>query len=172
MKNFFNKKRIVSLVLTLTMLFAMSSMAFAQSSAQTINVQLYFQQVSLDRTASNLPEISKTQSITVTINSGQTVKDAIDKAVTENNVLTDAVWQGGSFLSSMKLNTTNYENVNKYYTEDGKNVYEGTSWMYFMGEPDDMPQSMNNYPTEYMNQKTLTSDSIVTLSYETMKFVY
>ncbi len=172
MKNFFNKKRIVSLVLTLTMLFAMSSMAFAQSSAQTINVQLYFQQVSLDRTASDLPEISKTQPITVTINSGQTVKDAIDKAVTENNVLTDAVWQGGSFLSSMKLNTTNYENVNKYYTEDGKNVYEGTSWMYFMGEPDDMPQSMNNYPTEYMNQKTLTSDSIVTLSYETMKFVY
>lgn len=172
MKNFFNKKRIVSLVLTLTMLFAMSSMAFAQSSAQTINVQLYFQQVSLDRTASDLPEISKTQPITVTINSGQTVKDAIDKAVTENNVLTDAVWQGGSFLNSMKLNTTNYENVNKYYTEDGKNVYEGTSWMYFMGEPDDMPQSMNNYPTEYMNQKTLTSDSIVTLSYETMKFVY
>lgn len=172
MKNFFNKKRIVSLVLTLTMLFAMSSMAFAQSSAQTINVQLYFQQVSLDRTAADLPEISKSQPITVTINSGQTVKDAIDKAVTENNVLTDAVWQGGSFLSSMKLDATNYENVNKYYTEDGKNVYEGTSWMYFMGDPDAMPQSINNYPTEYMNQKTLTSDSSVTLSYETMKFVY
>lgn len=172
MKNFFNKKRIVSLVLTLTMLFAMSSMAFAQSSAQTINVQLYFQQVSLDRTASDLPEISKAQPITVTINSGQTVKDAIDKAVTENNELTDAVWQGGSFLNSMKLDATNYENVNKYYTEDGKNVYEGTSWMYFMGEPDYMPQNMNAYPTEYMNQKVLTSDSSVTLSYETMKFIY
>ena len=44
--------------------------------------------------------------------------------------------------------------------------------MYFMGTPSQMPQSINNYPTEYMNQKTLTSDSIVTLSYETMKFVY
>lgn len=172
MKNFFNKKRIVSLVLTLTMLFAMSSMAFAQSSAQTITVNLYFQKVDLQHKPSNFSEIKRTQPITVTINSGQTVKDALDKAVTENNVLKNAVWQGGSFLSSMKLNTTNYENVNNYYTENGKNVYEGTSWMYFMGTPNQMPQSMNDYPTEYMNQKTLTSDSNVTLSYETMKFVY
>lgn len=172
MKNFFNKKRIVSLVLTLTMLFAMSSMAFAQSSAQKIRVNLYFQKTNINHVASDLPEISKSQPITVTINSGQTVKDAIDKAVVQNNVLKNAVWQGGSFLSSMKLNNTNYENVNNYYTEDGKNVYEGTSWMYFMGTPSQMPQSINNYPTEYMNQKTLTSDSSVTLSYETMKFVY
>lgn len=172
MKNFFNKKRIISLVLTLTMLFAMSSMAFAQSSAETITVNLYFQKVDLQHKPSNFSEIKRTQPITVTINSGQTVKDAIDKAVIQNNVLKNAVWQGGSFLSSMKLNNANYENINNYYTENGKNVYEGTSWMYFMGNPNQMPQNMNDYPTEYMNQKNLTSDSNVTLSYETMKFVY
>lgn len=181
MKNFFNKKRIVSLVLTLTMLFAMSSMAFAQSSAQTtvkINLSALGTQLNDD-------------AIEVTVPSDRTLYEALVIADSENTdlaiswkdvaILDPKTWQPtgeiGKAITSIQYNGTTYTNRDSYPTP---NSYEGEAWMYYLGAYDQRPSNTDLYPTKYLSQLsvsgTTTQDSVeqpnneLNLSFESLKF--
>ena len=177
MKNFFNKKRIVSLVLTLTMLFAMSSMAFAQSSAQTtVNISLR----SLNKSLGS--------SFTVTVPSDKTLYEALVIADSEKTdlaiswkdvaVLDPTTWQPtgeiGKAITSIQYKGKTYTNRDSYPTP---NSYEGEAWMYYLGTK---PANTDLYPKQYLSQLsvsgTTTQASVeqpnnkLTLSFESLKF--
>ncbi|MEG2420465.1 MAG: hypothetical protein RR949_00525 [Oscillospiraceae bacterium] len=162
-----NFKKLASLFLTLALVFSLAVPAFAAEApaADQIQVSIYLQQVDVERNPSDFDEISSSTPIVVTIDSGKSVKDAIDAAVAQNSTITAATWQSGMFLNALTLDTTTYANQDLEY---GTNYYKGISWMYFMGTPASMPLDPNKYPTEYMNQKILTENTSFTLSYETL----
>lgn len=67
-------------------------------------------------------------------------------------------------LQALCYNNTNYANV---YSYPAANVYEGTSWMYFPGNPLAMPPNgtnydTENYPTDYLDMVLVTSLPTVT----------
>lgn len=179
MKNFFNKKRIVSLVLTLTMLFAMSSMAFAQSSAQTTV------KITLSALGTQLNDLD---AIEVTVPSDKTLYEALVIADSENTdlaiswkdvaILDPTTWQPtgeiGKAITSIQYDGTTYTNRDSYPTP---NSYEGEAWMYYLGAK---PANTDLYPKQYLSQLsvsgTTTQASVeqpnnkLNLSFESLKF--
>ncbi|QHI71385.1 hypothetical protein [Aminipila terrae] len=171
MKKLLNK-RIFAVALALVMVFAMASVSFAAEKTNgTVHVNIYVQEV--DRMGTSpVQTVLTTTPIQVTVQSGQSVKDAINKAVAEKSgLLTTAEWTG-NFLKSATYDGVNYINEDSYSYDETthENVYDGLSWMYFVNTPDNMPQSTNDYPTVSMGEKLLTSDASVTLSFEALEY--
>lgn len=174
MKKLLNK-RIFAVVLALAMVFAMASVSFAAEQTVgtngTVHVNLYVQEV--DRMGSTPVQTVHTATpIEVTVQSGQSVKDAVNAAVADaTNLLSTAEWSG-NFLKSATYNGITYLNEDSYSYDETtqENVYDGLSWMYFDNIPANMPQSTNDYPTISMGEKLLIADTSITLSFEALEY--
>jgi len=127
MKKLLNK-RVFAVVLALAMVFAMATVSFAAEQTVgtngTIHVNIYVQEV--DRMgASPAQTVLTTTPIQVTIQSGQSVKDAVNAAVADTtNLLSTAEWSG-NFLKSATYDDVPYVNEDSYSYDETthENVY-------------------------------------------------
>ena len=68
-----------------------------------------------------------------------------------------------------------YESQDSYSYDDpapGYATYEGLSWMYFLGDPDDMPASSYSYPSVSLGNYTVNQNTAITLSYEYLIYIW
>lgn len=173
-------KRILSLVLVLVMFASLSVTAFAEDgTTTTYTVSIYVQDAMRDADDNVVYAVAyNTTPIAVNVAAGSTLKDAINEACnTEGSLITSPVWKTGDsqFLTALSVDGTPYENQDSFTydsPEVGKATYEGTSWMYFDGEPAAMPASSYNYPDVSLGRRVVNSDMTITLSYEFLTYIW
>lgn len=172
-------RKILSLLLVLAMVACLGVTAFADGETNNFTVTFYVQQAirdADDNVTFNGDLLDNP--ITVPVESGKTLKDAILAACSaEDGLLADSVWNEKSpeFLTSLTVDGDVFANEDHYQYDvpsAGKATYTGKSWMYFDGEPADMPASSYTYPSTSLGQRTVTSNMTITLSYETLTFVW
>ena len=172
--------KILALLLALAMVFVMSVPAFADTETSTHTVNIYVQEAerATDDSIVSTTVHNNGQPVTVTVNDGATLKDAINIACnTPGSYISNVVWNTDfpEFLTALSLDEEVRQNQDNYiydYPEVGKTTYQGLSWMYFNGNPSMMPASSYTYPDVSLGAKIVTEDTTITLSYESLTFVW
>lgn len=167
-------RTLVALALSAIMIMGLSITAFAGQNTVNTNYDVTFKFIQRDVRSSNPnpTNIPVYSDITVSVSSGDTLKDALDDAMLqEDPTLTDfaTTWSGTGpyYLEALKLDGTNYAN-NYVVTGDSEHgTYTGTSWMW---DYDDVIDA--NYPGYYLDQVTVTGDETIYLIYETSSFTW
>ncbi len=173
----YNFRKALSLVCVLIMLCSsMSITAFAEDNDYTVTIYLQeVQRDSSDAILSTTP-LNNEASISVTVESGKTLKYAIQKACTSGTAISNDVWDTDYpiYLESLTVGDVPY--TNDYEIEEdtpstGWSTYEGQSWMFFYGTT--TPTYTADYPSgtdNTLGTKTVTSDITITLSFEHTTF--
>lgn len=175
-----NMRKILSLVLAMVMILSLSVTAFAaDGTTTTYTVSIYVQDAMRDADDNIVYATAyNTTPITVDVEAGSTLKAAINEACnTEGSLITSPVWNpsDSQYLTALSVDGTPYENQDSFTydsPEVGKATYEGTSWMYFDGEPSDMPASSYTYSDVSLGNRVVNSDMTITLSYEFLTYIW
>lgn len=171
-------KRILSLVLVLAMVTCLGVTAFADGETEQYTVSIYVQDAMRDADDNVVYAVPyNTTPITVLVDSGATLKDAVNAACNAGSIISSPVWKTGDsqYLNALSVNGTLYENADSFTydsPEAGKATYEGLSWMYFDGAPEDMPASSYVYPEISLGKRTVNSDMTITLSFEYLTYIW
>lgn len=172
-------KRILSMVLALVMVMCLSVTAFAAESSATYSVSIYVQDAMRDaddNVVYNSPYI--TSPIIVYVSEGETLKDAINAACEQtDSIISAPIWKAddSQYLISLSVAGTPYDNQDSFTYDApsvGQATYEGFSWMYFDGTPDDMPASSYTYPDVSLGNRVVTNNMTITLSYEYLTYIW
>lgn len=176
-------KKIFAAVMAMAMALSLSATAFAaEESGNTTQhtVTIYVQEATRDAEGEKTSQTVYNQGnpIVVTVNDGQTLKDAINAAcVQTGSIITNPQWKptDDQYLISLDVNGTPYENYDTYEYDTPKvgwATYEGLSWMYFIGAPEDMPASSYSYPDVSLGRATVTGNTTITLSFEYLTYIW
>lgn len=172
-------KRVLALLLSMVMILSLSLTALAGDNDTGYSVSIYVQEAIRDTDGSVSSTYVYTDSpIVVTVTSGQTLKDAVNAACTQTgSVITTPVWKTDDphYLISLTVDGTAYDNMDEFTydsPEEGMATYEGLSWMYFDGTPDDMPASSYSYPEVSLGNRVVSADMSITLSYEYLIYIW
>ena len=178
-------KKLLSLILTLVMvvsLFTLSVSASALDSGYTVTI--YVQEAARDVDDNiEYSYVWTDTPIVVPVESGSTLKEAIQAAASQGQIISndewydnngnpDTEWLSSLTLTEYDLTYTNENNFYYDYPEPGLATYEGFSWMYFNGTPDDMPSSAYAYPSVSLGSQTVTGNVTITLSFEYLTYVW
>jgi hypothetical protein len=174
-----NTKRILPVFLAIAIVVCLFTGFTSAAALDTYTVSIYVQEAVRDENG----DIDSTYvwvdtPIQVTVTSGETLKDAIDDAAAQTgSPISDPAWVSGQYLDSLTINEVGvpYESQDSYSYDDpapGYATYEGLSWMYFLGDPDDMPASSYSYPSVSLGNYTVNQNTAITLSYEYLIYIW
>ena len=163
---------VVAFGLALIMMFGFSMGAKADTS---YNVSVYLQTV--DRTAPTpVVSVLTVPALTTTVSTGQTLQDAV------NNLGLSEVWDStyGEYLESLTYGGTTYTNGTTLYQDTSApgedpwthGIWEGTSWMWFNGDPTMMPSTQYTYPSTSLANTVVSGNTTITLSFEKSSFTW
>ncbi|MCM1149306.1 MAG: hypothetical protein NC319_04330 [Butyricicoccus sp.] len=182
MKNISMMKKVLSILMAAAMMFALGANVLAadEADAAAHTVTIYVQEATRNEKGdvTSTYVYNQDSPIVVTVDDGQTLKDAINKACAQSgSVITNPVWKStdNQYLISLNVLGAAYENYDTYEydtPEVGKTTYEGLSWMYFIGAPEDMLASSYDYPDVSLGRAEVKSDVTFTLSYEYLTYVW
>lgn len=158
----------------------MAIMVFAFSiGVSAADATIYLQKA--DWTSSS-PVVTPIGSVTVTgLAADATLKDAIEAAST----ITATSWTGDNdeFLQSLTFGGTPYTNQTLEYIDLSDpseepwthGYWEGVSWMWFSGDPGDIPASPYVYPSDPLggpDAATIAVNPVFTLTFDTTSFTW
>lgn len=159
-------KKVVILVVSIVIVLGVSITAFAVNEAAVSNYDVTFNFYQKDSTVTPATQSEITDSITVSVEEDLTVKDALDAALAQESTTGHvyyATWTGSGpyFLYAVKLDGTNYVND---CTIIGT-TYTGASWMWDY-------DLMGSYPSDYLDEATITNNTTIYLIYENSSYSY
>lgn len=165
-------KRLVALLLAAVMVMGLSITTFASTNT-THQVTIYLQRATRNSNGAVISRssLNSGQPVVVTVNNGQTYKDAIEKACyEETTAITNAAWtSSGEYLKSLKVGGSTLTN---YDTFPNDHTYVGLSWMYYNDDLSTIPASIDDYPSTPLSSAVINTDVIFTLSFESMTYTW
>lgn len=166
-------KKVLAVIIAIMMLTSiMSVTAFAANDRQNYTVTIYVQTASRNASGNitSTTVLNGGTPVLVSVPSGATLKDAIDTAcATTGSAITNAGWTSGMYLNSLTVNGTPYTEYGSY---PNNHTYIGSSWMYFNDVPANTPATINNYPATALSVATVTGNTTITLSFESMIYTW
>lgn len=171
-------KKILAILLAIMMFCSiMSITAFADDQ---YTVTIYLERIFRDEDNEVTTHYSLNGGVplTIVVNSGTNLKGAINGLCNQTNpVISNSVWgnNDGEYLTSLKVGTTTFTNNDNFYYNTpsvGLTTYIGSSWMYFEGTPNNIPETTYIYPDVSLYNRTVLSNVTITLSFENQTFVW
>ncbi|MDR1205786.1 MAG: hypothetical protein LBL26_09960 [Peptococcaceae bacterium] len=147
-------------------------------------VTIYVEQVYRDDEGIGYQQTLTDAPLSYTAVENQTLKEVINDIAGDEVYFKDAEWVDNygnidtSWLSSLDVYTddledwVNYLSWYDYYPIGDEYVYEGESWMYFLGTPANIPATVDDYPGTLIGDYVITGDITITLSFEYNIFTY
>jgi hypothetical protein len=174
-----NKRKFLPVFLTIALVVCLFSGFSSAAAVDTYTVSIYVQEaVRNENGGIDSTYVWVDTPIQVTVTSGETLKDAIDDAATQaGSPISAPSWVSGQYLEALTIDAVGdpYENIDTFSYDDpapGYATYEGLSWMYFLGGPDDMPASSYSYPSVSLGNYTVNQNTAITLSYEYLIYIW